>query len=177
MLLPDPDDRSDAIAEWVSVEILPHEREARRWLTRSRLPVETDDIIQEAYARIAALDSVSHIRNGRGYFLATVRSLALQHLRRTKIIRMDYLADLALSQIGDDRPGPEAIVWSRHEIQRLILSLPERCRDIFHLCRIKGYTQKEAAEALGISENVVEKQIARAMEILTVRFSRDGDAS
>lgn len=175
MQLPDPDPRPEAVTDWVCLEILPHEREARRWLKRSRLPVETDDIVQEAYARIAALKSVAHIQNGRAYFLATVRSIALQHLRRYKVVRMDSFADLSPAQIGDERPGPEAIVWSRRELQRLILSLPERCQAIFHLCRIKGYTQKETAEALGISENVVEKQITRAMEVLAARFGRDGD--
>lgn len=177
MPLPDPNDRSEAIADWVCLEILPYEREARRWLQRSRLPVESDDIIQEAYARIAALDGIAHIQNGRAYFLTTVRSLALQHLRRSKVVRMDSFTDLPPQHIRDDRPGPEAIVWSRREVQRLMQSLPERCRAIFHLCRIKGYTQKETAEALGISENVVEKQVARAIEVLTTRFGRDGGAS
>ena len=177
MPLPEPGGCSETIADWVCLEILPYEREVRRWLQKSRLPVEADDIIQEAYARIAALDSVAHIRNGRAYFLTTVRSVVFQHLRRSKVVRMDSFAELPPQDVRDDQPGPEAIVWSRREVQRLMLSLPERCRTIFHLCRIKGYTQKEAAEALGLSENVVEKQVARAMEVLTTRFGRDGGAS
>lgn len=170
-----PDDHSGAITDWVCNEVLPHEREARRWLMRSRLPVDCDDVIQEAYARIAALDSIAHIRNGRAYLLATVRSIALQYFQRSKIVRMDSFADLQAVQFEDDQPGPEAIVWSQREMHRLIQSLPERCRELFILCRLKGHTQKEAAAALDISENVVEKQLARAMAHLTRQFASDGD--
>jgi RNA polymerase sigma factor (sigma-70 family) len=174
MQLPHSGENSDSLTDWVCSEILPHEREARRWLMRSRLPVDGDDVIQEAYARIAAMDSVAHVRNGRAYLLATVRSIALQYLHRSKIVRMDSFTDLHSTQISDDQPGPEAIVWSRREVHRLLQSLPERCRDIFILCRIDGHTQKEAAVALDISENVVEKQLARAMTVLTTRYGRDG---
>lgn len=174
MPLPDPKTPSETISDWVCREILPHEREVRRWLQRSRLPVDIDDVIQEAYARVAALDSVAHILNGRAYFLTAARSIALQHLRRSKVIRMDSFTDLPPQHLEDDRPGTEAEVWSRMEMQRLLQLLPDRCRAIFQLCRVKGYTQKETAEALGLTENVVEKQIARAMELLIARYGRDG---
>lgn len=177
MQLPDSQDQAEALADWVCREILPHERAARGWLKRSRLPVEADDVIQEAYARIAAMENVAHINSGRAYLLATVRNIALQLVRRSKVVRMDSFADLPAIGFCDEQPGPEAVVWSRKEIQTLILALPERCRAIFHLCRIKGYTQKETAEQLGVSENIVEKQISKAMEVLTTRFGRDGDAS
>lgn len=172
---PEPKDRSEAIADWVCLEILPYEREARRWVQRSRLPVETDDIIQEAYARIAALKSVAHIQSGRAYFLTTVRSIALQHLRRSKVVRMNSLSDLSSQHIEDEQPSPEAIVWSRREVESVLQALPERCRAVFQLCRVRGFTQKETASALDLSENVVEKEIARALQVLMTRFGRDGD--
>jgi len=166
-------DQTEAIADWICVEILPYERNARRWLERTRLPVESDDVIQEAYARIAAMDSLSHIRSGRAYFLTTVRNIALQHLRRSKVVRMESFADIPAALLLDDGPGPEAITEGKREIEQLLLSLPERCQAIFRLCRLEGYTQRETSELLGISENVVEKQIARAMEVLTTSFGRE----
>lgn len=166
----------ESVAEWISLEVLPHERDARRWLQRSRIRIDIDDVIQEAYARIAALDGVGHIRSGRAYLLATIRSIALQHLHRSKIVPFESYADLDPRQFSDDQPDPEAIVWSRREVARLLRALPERSREIFVMCRIKGHTQKETAAALGISENVVEKQIGRAMDLLVARFGRDSDA-
>lgn len=173
MRLPHHTDQTDTISDWICVEILPFERNARRWLERTRLPVEADDVIQEAYARIAAMGSLAHIRSGRAYFLTTVRNIALQHLRRSKVVRMDSFADIPAGELLDDRPGPEAITGSKLEIEQLLLSLPERCQAIFRLVRLEGYTQRETSELLGISENVVEKQVAKAMEVLTTRFGRE----
>ncbi len=175
MQSPDIDDQSEALAEWVCHEILPHERDLRRWIERSRLPVDADDIIQEAYARIAALGSVGHIENGRAYLFATARSISLQYLRRSQVVRMESLSDLSTIQIEDSQPTQEAVFWSKHEVRRLLTALPERCRRIFLLCRLEGYTHKEAAESLNVSEDVVQKQLARAMKALTTGFGCETD--
>jgi len=173
MHIPNLEDPADALAVWLCLEVLPHERDARRWLQRSGLRVDADDIIQEAYARIAALDNVGHIRSGRAYFLTAVRSIALQQLRRSKIVELRPFCDVPEVSIMDDSPGQEAVVWAEREAGRLIQTLPERCRSIFRMCRLDGYTQKETATALGLSEGVVEKQMAKAMAVLTTRFGRE----
>jgi DNA-directed RNA polymerase specialized sigma24 family protein len=62
-------DRNEDVIEWVALHVLPHEAAVRRWLRGAlRNPDDMDDIIQEAYCRIAELDTLQHIRNGRAYF-------------------------------------------------------------------------------------------------------------
>src|SRR3546814_3068072 len=54
---------SDIIA-WIAREIIPHEVAIRKWLARRWSHViDVDDVIQEAYCRIANLASVDHIDN------------------------------------------------------------------------------------------------------------------
>ena len=68
------------IISWVGAQVLPHEADARAWLYRlGTARHEVDDIVQEAYCRLAALNSVAHIANGRAYFFQTLRNIA--HLR------------------------------------------------------------------------------------------------
>lgn len=72
---------------WIAANILPHEGEMRGWLRR-RLGAlssnDVDDLVQEAFARIWAVD-FSTIRNGRAYLYATVRHLLAEHARRYEI--------------------------------------------------------------------------------------------
>lgn len=160
-------------AQWVATEILPHESDVRRWLARSSFALDIDDVIQEAYCAIAGLGSTAHIRSGRAYLFTTARNIALEHLRRSKIVPMDALTDLTPAVEMDDRPTSEAIVWSRLELSRLIDGLPARCQSVFRLCYVKGMTQKEAARELRVSENVVQKQLSRAMARVATGYARD----
>jgi RNA polymerase sigma factor (sigma-70 family) len=43
------------------------------------------------------------------------------------------------------------------------LLLPPRCRDVFVLAEMHGYTLPEVAEVLGISKDDVRKQLRRAL--------------
>jgi len=44
--------------------------------------------------------------------------------------------------------------------------LPEKCRVVFILRRIEGYSVKEIAEKLDISPKTVENQITKALKVL-----------
>ena len=54
----------------------------------------------------------------------------------------------------------------RKVIQGAIDSLPERCRMVFTLKRIEGFSQKEIAAKMGISTKTVENQMVRALKVL-----------
>ena len=61
------DDRRRVVA-WVGRDILPHEADVRAWLKRSMVPVnEIEDIVQDAYCRLAGMTEVGHIANPRAY--------------------------------------------------------------------------------------------------------------
>lgn len=51
-------------------------------------------------------------------------------------------------------------------INKALLSLPERCREIFMKNKLEGKKQKQIAEELGISVNTVENHMANAYKIL-----------
>lgn len=167
------------IVAWVGSNIVPHEAALRARLRHMAVPEdEVGDIVQDAYVKIARLDDVSHIRNGRAYFFATARSVLLDRIRRERIVRIDSLTEADALALADDDPGPERKVSARQELERvrqLIATLPDRCREIFELRRIQGVPQREIAERLGVPEHTVEAQAVRGLRLIQKAIAAEWD--
>lgn len=161
--------RAELVA-WVGTHVLPHEADVRAWLKRRvRSQASVDDVVQETYCRIAALDDVSHIKDGRAYFFRAASNILIEQIRHARIVHIDSVAEMESLNVVDDVPTPDRIVAGRHDLLRvkaLIASLPQRCREVFELRRIHGLSQREVAERLGISENVVEHQSMRGLRLI-----------
>ena len=162
---------------WVGAQILPHEGDVRRWLSRAGWRRdEIDDIVQDAYCRIAGLASIDHIQNGRAYLFQTIRSVVTDRVRQARVISISRPTEIALLNVLDHAPSAERIVASRLELRRVqavIQALPERCRTIFMLRRVEGLSQREIARRLGVTENVVEAQAARGLRLILSALTED----
>lgn len=171
--------RTEIIA-WVGSNIVPHEAALRTRLRRMSIPEhEIGDIVHDAYVRIAQMDSVAHIRDGRAYLFQTAKSVILQQLRRQKIIRIDAVSEIELRTLEDDEPDPERRVSARLELERvrsIIAALPDLCREIFELRRIQGVPQREIAARLGVPEHTVEAQAVRGLKLIMKAIEGDEDA-
>lgn len=165
---------------WVGGYILPHEGAVRGLLRRARLSEdEIDDIVQEAYCRLVGLESFAHITDGRGYFVMTARNVMLENIRRSRIVRIDAVADLDRFGAVDEGPSPETMTDDRRRLERvgrLIQALPDRCRRVFILRRIQGLSQRDAARAMGVTENVIEAQTARGLKLILKAVAQDDRA-
>lgn len=169
--------RADFVG-WVGRNVLPHEGDVRNWLSR-RLPsaAAVDDVVQEAYCRLAALESVSHIASGRAYFFRSVANIVVEQLRRAKVVHIDTMAEIEDLGVMDDAPLPDRVVSSRRDLAlvgKLIAGLPERCRQVFELRRVHGLPQRAVAEQLGVSENVVEQQSIRGLKLMLKALAEAG---
>lgn len=165
------------IVTWVGSNIVPHEGDLRARLRRMAVPEdEISDIVQDAYVKIAKLDSVAHIRSGRSYFFTTARTMLLDRIRRERIVRIDSMTEMEALRLADDDPGPERRVSARIELERvrrLIEALPDRCREIFELRRVQGVPQREIAERMGIAEHIVEAQAVRGLKLILKALAHD----
>ncbi len=142
----------------------------------TRRSSEIDDIIQESYCQISELDSVTHIRSGKAYFLATARSVMLQRLRRERVVRIEAVTDVDALRLVDDEPSPEQVTGARRELERvlgLIATLPPICRQVIELRRIHGFSQKETARRLGVTESVVENNTVRGLRTILKALAED----
>ncbi|MDA5194996.1 RNA polymerase sigma factor [Govanella unica] len=167
----DPDDPN-----WIVTGFLPHEAEVRRWLRRMTRKFDESDIIQEAYYRIWRRgDDVydAHIESPRSYFFSVVRNIFFEQLRRDQVVQFSELAESNLQKLPSEEVGADRSYAGQQRlamVQSIIDELPERCRNVIRLRKIEGKSQRETAKLLRVSENVVEKDVARALRYLLRRI-------
>ena len=172
---------SDERALWLSRAVLPHEPALRAWLKRKRvIDLDIDDIVQEAYAKLAALESVAAVRDPRTYVFQVAYSIVVSHVRRSRIVSIRAMEDV--EELGTVLPqtSPERQLEDRDELNRLaaaIAALPPRCRETRLLRRVEGLSQRETAKRLGVSEKAVEKNMARSLRALMDIFGRGGKSA
>lgn len=168
------------IARWLAREILPHEGDVRAWLRRSLVVAgDVDDVIQEAYCRLADLKDPARIVSPRAYFFQTARSIVLEQMRRARIVRIEAVTEIDALRIEWDEPSPEQIVGGREELHRVmqaVAALPDRCRRIFEMRRILGLSQRDIAQRLGVSEHVVENEATRGLKAVLKHLGEDAQS-
>jgi RNA polymerase sigma factor (sigma-70 family) len=160
---------SGELVGWVGRYILPHESRLRSWLRSAFPAIDVDDVVQEAYCRIAMLDSVSHIDDPRQYLFRTARNIVLEQLRRDRIVSIEAASGLAeMDQaVEGEHSNPERVTSDRRMlacVEQLIAMLPERGRQVFRMRKIEGLSQRYISSQLGISESIVENEVSRSLD-------------
>lgn len=142
-------------------------RHLARAVSRIVPPRDIEDIVQETYVRVCQVAQPEAIRHPRSFLYQTARNLALDHAKRADFRLVDSLDDDSeLEQQFTDTHAGDATydqVAARQEFEffcEAVRQLPVQCRRAFVLRKVYGYSQKEIADALNLSENTVEKHIA-----------------
>jgi len=148
---------------------------ARKTLTRviSRIvpPREIEDIVQETYVRICQIEQKEKIKQPRSFLLKTAKNLAIDHLKRAEVRLVDSAEnfnefdlfppdeDEIYNQVANNEEFAQYCEAIRH--------LPIQCRKVFILKKIYGYSQKEIAQQLDLSQSTVEKHVALGVKRCT----------
>ncbi|UIJ43521.1 RNA polymerase sigma factor [Sphingomonas cannabina] len=160
----------EALAEWVGREILPHERDLRRWLQRRLVDAgDVEDVVQECYCRLAQLRDVSHVTMPRAYLFTMARNLVQRQRKRARVVRLEAMADPVDEQWEIELLSPERIAAARQELGRVqaaLATVSERARRIFLMRKVEGLSQKEIAQTLGVTEAVVENEASRSLRAI-----------
>ncbi len=171
-------------ARWFDRNILPHEDSLRAWCRRRRLgPEDIDDIIQEAYTILASRDRLDDLTHPAAYLFRIVHSLVLRDARRARIVPfepIDKMESLERLDAARDPFSPERIAIGREDMRRMaaaIQTMPARVRDAFVMRRVEGYSQREIAKRMAITESTVEKHIAKGLALLIQRLGHSGNIS
>ncbi len=126
---------------------------------------KAEEILQDGFVKIfRALPRFSY--TGEGAFLAWVKKImvneCLMELRR----KNSFV--LVAEEEGMEHPVEAAALekLTAAEIFQLVLQLPAGYRTVFNLCLLEGYSHREVAEALQITEGTSKSQLSKARNLL-----------
>lgn len=110
---------------------------------------------------------IDYDRSLRSYLYTAVHNRCLNFLRDRKQFDGEDIGSLAY---GDEPADLQEDKLEKEEtearVSKAISSLPERCREVFVLCRFEEKKYAEIASALDISVKTVEAQMSKALRLL-----------
>ncbi len=127
---------------------------------------DVEDVVQEAFVKVieAQHKHKREVREPEAYLHTAARNIAFNHTK-SSAFRLTVL-------VGEYFSEPDQLISATTEAQfeqrenfeifcRAVRSLPLKCRRVYVLSRVYGFTNKEIARDLGISTKGVEGHLAR----------------
>jgi RNA polymerase sigma-70 factor (ECF subfamily) len=133
---------------------------------------EAEDVMQQAY-----VNAYAHLRqfDGRAKFLTWLTKIAVNEAqaRARKLGRYEALdsdtGNVETFVSASQAPDPEHLAFSRELgalLETAVDALVDGCREVFVLREVEGLSTLEAAQVLGVSEDVVKTRLSRAKAAL-----------
>jgi RNA polymerase sigma-70 factor (ECF subfamily) len=141
---------------------------------------DAEDLVQELYLRLSALEPGAQIGNPAGYLYRAGSNLMLQRLRgeRRSAVREAAWRVAHHRRVGDHdidaAVGAEEAVAARQRLEaviRAVKELPEQTQRVFGLHKLEGLSHAEVAARLGISRSAVEKHMIAVLKHLAERLA------
>ncbi len=131
-------------------------------------PDACQDMVQDAFAALWIRRKTLVIQHQvGGYLRRTVVNKTLNYLKTSK--RLQFGDEAAWVDMEAEEPAggkEDRHVALEHAVHTAIDQLPEKCRLVFVLSRFEDKSNREIAEALGISVKTVENQMTKALRVL-----------
>jgi RNA polymerase sigma-70 factor (ECF subfamily) len=157
--------------------LLNHYEPLRRFVERRmRSPETAADIVQDTFVKVAMLDERTVIQNPLAFLYRVAGNLSLDSLREREV-RERHIDSGDLPDIADGAPGSEAHIAGHQRLRILadaVAELPPRCGEVFRLRKLEHLAPQDIADRLGISRNMVEKHLRKALAHCQARLDEAG---
>ena len=119
------------------------------------------DILQDGFMTLfSKLDDFKGDGSFEGWARRIFVTTALMYLRKKDALKMSEDLEAAKGMKSETVTQTQNIGYK--ELMSLIMTLPPGFRTVFNLYAVEGYSHKEIADMLGISETTSRTQLSRA---------------
>ena len=127
------------------------------------------DVLQDGFVTLfTKLDSFSGEGSFEGWARKIFVNTALMTLRKKDVLRQSEDVEEAFGLSASDPSALQNIGYK--ELLGMISSLPPGFRTVFNMYVVEGFSHKEIAESLGISEVTSRSQLQRARVLLQAKI-------
>lgn len=146
--------------------------------SRSILKIETeiDDILQEVFVKLwLNRQKIANVETFNSYIFTITKNEVL-NLIRTNIRNNSFKNELFQRSVADEFQIQSQLEFKevKSGIDQVVSQLPEKRRQIFILSRTEGFSNKEIAQQLNISEKTVEDHITHAIKKIKTSLKEMG---
>ena len=135
---------------------------------------EALEVAHEAWMRLMNHRAPEGLENAQAFLFQTANNLVIDRARHAAV-EQRYLATQANADFSEPGPTAERQYLAREDLTLLIAALdelPPATRQAFMLHRFNGLSYHAIAEALGVSNSMVEKHVIRALKALRKALAR-----
>ena len=137
------------------------------------------DVVQDTFLRVRSLQDLAGVGQPRAFLYKTAVNLSVDLFRRQRI-RAERMTQIdTTDELPSMATRPDDAVEAKERVQLLyaaITELPPKCRQVFLLHKFMELSHADIAGRLGISRNMVEKHVMKAMAHCRRRVEADGEA-
>lgn len=133
----------------------------------TKRPDDVEDILQDAYINTYCAAKKSNIDNPEAFLAKTARNLALNHINSYHEKNAQGMGENVEQLVLTSSTHVEDQVASQSRFLELCIAvrtLPPQCRKVFILKKVYGYSHKEIAKEMDISEKTIEKHITKGIK-------------
>lgn len=131
---------------------------------------EAEDILQESFVKVfQGLKSFRQEARLETWITRIMVNTALNAQRRK--LYLYPMVDVEEINLPDDNLALPDLHYS--QLLEMVQTLPQGCQIVFNLFAIEGYSHKEIAEMLEISEGTSKSQYARAKSLLQSKLLKE----
>lgn len=146
---------------------------------RLRSTAAAEDLVQDLYLKVAALPPGAPVQSPAALLYRMASNLLVDRVRsdqrasrRDAQWRLDTRATLGGVDVVSEPAADEALMDQERTalLAQAVRELPPQMSRAFRLHKLEGRSQAQTAEAMGVSQKMIEQHIAAAMRRLTERF-------
>lgn len=133
---------------------------------------EAEDITQKTFCKLWDQREKIEIHTSvKSYLYRMVHNACLNKIKQRQI-QSEHHEQIAYSSVTNENCAEQALTYKELscQIELAIAALPERCRQVFLLSRMKYLSYVQIAQELQISPNTVETQMVKALKMLRIKL-------
>ena len=134
---------------------------------------DLDDVAQEVFLRLMRYERTELIEHPQAYLYKMATNVAAEWAIRGRYVRpheSKWLSGLS----ADEQPEDEVNqVELQDEVERALLTLPPRQREVLKLQFFEGMSRMQIAEKIGTTERSVKRTLTKSYEVLRVQLNAE----